>query len=87
MRDANRPVRILARPNKLLAHMDWLGNHYTSNYEQPIDIERYFEENPPDLLILHSRLASSQLPHEKLLETTVQQYPKSWAALGKLRRI
>jgi Dolichyl-phosphate-mannose-protein mannosyltransferase len=78
MRDANRPVRILARPNKLLAHMDWLGNHYKSDYERPADLERYFEENPPDLLILHSRLASSEFPHERLLETTIRQYPNSW---------
>jgi hypothetical protein len=82
MRDAHRPVRILARPNKLLAHMDWLGNHYQSHYAHPVDLERYFEENPPDLVIIHSRrFSSSELPHERLLETTIRQYPNSWRLL------
>ena len=83
MLDTNRPVRILARPNKLLAHMDWLGNHYKSNYEQPVDLEKYFEENPPDLLILHSRLASTEYPHERLLETTIRQYANSWRLIAR----
>jgi hypothetical protein len=78
MLDPNRPARILARPNKLLAHMDWLGNHYTSNFERPADLEEYFVENPPDLLILHSRSGSRKFPHEQLLETTIRQYPNSW---------
>jgi hypothetical protein len=78
MMDTKRPVRILARPNKLLAHMDWLGNHYKSYYDQPADLERFFEENPPDLLILHSRFGWTQLPHEQLLRTIIRQYPESW---------
>jgi hypothetical protein len=82
MRDASRPARILARPNKLLAHMDWLGNDYKSYYERPGDLERYFEENPPDFLILHARIASSEFPHERLLETTVRQYPYAWRLLA-----
>ena len=82
MHDANRPVRILARPNKLLAHMDWQADHYKSRYERPADLERYFEENPPDLVILHSRPASIAFPHERLLETTIREYPNSWQLLA-----
>lgn len=78
MQDPRRPVRILARPNKLIAAMDWNANYYVSDYERPEDLEHYFEENPPDLVILHPRQAKLQFPHERLLETTVQQNPACW---------
>jgi hypothetical protein len=78
MADNKRPVRVIARPNKLLATMDWNANHYVSDYERPEDLEHYFEENPPDLLILHPRPAAQQFPHERLLETTVLQNPACW---------
>jgi hypothetical protein len=82
MRDAERPVRILARTNKLLAHMDWLGNQYRSYYQRPSDLEQFFLENPPDLVILHPRSqAAGQLPHERLLETAIHDYPACWKML------
>ena len=81
LRDAKRPVRILARPNKLLAKMDWAANHYKSDYEQPADLEHYFKENAPDLLILHERPPQLQFSHERLLEATVHQYPDCWRLL------
>ena len=78
MQDSKRPIRILARPNKLLAAMDWNGNDYVSDYQRPEDLQRYFEENPPDLVILHPRPAKLQFPHERLLETTVRQNSACW---------
>ena len=82
MRDARRPMRILARTNKLIAKMDWLGNDYTSYYQRPADIEQFFVENPPDLLIVHPGVTGPrQFPHEGLLEATIQEYASSWKLL------
>jgi Dolichyl-phosphate-mannose-protein mannosyltransferase len=82
MRDTKRPVRILARTNKLLAQMDWLGSYYRSNYQQPSDLEQFFVENAPDLVILHPRSSGAgQFPHERLLEATIHDYPACWELL------
>ena len=84
MRDARRPVRILARPRKLLATMDWLTVRYNSYYQQPADLERYFEENPTDLLILHSRPPTLEYPHERLLETAIHDNPEHWKLIASV---
>ena len=84
MLDTRRPERILARPNKLLASMDWLSNNYKSDYKQPSDIEHYFDENPPDLLILHSRAPAQQYPHERMLESAVHENPKCWTLVASI---
>lgn len=81
MCDSRRPVRILARPRKLLATMDWLANNYKSDYDRPADLERYFVENPPDLVIVHPRPPDLEFPHERLLETTIRENPDSWKLL------
>lgn len=84
MLDARRPERILARPNKLLASMDWLSNNYKPEYKKPSDIETYFDENPPDLLILHHRDPAQQYPHERMLETAVHENPKCWDLVASI---
>jgi hypothetical protein len=81
MRDAKRPMRVLARTNKILASMDWGGGTYKSNYQQPGELEKFFEQNAPDLVILHVRSAGDQFQHERLLTKTIAAYPACWKLL------
>jgi len=78
MRDTRRPWRVLARPNKILADMDWVAVHYKSHYQNTGDLEHYFQENPPDLVILHPHAPALEHPHEQLLQATIHQYPDLW---------
>jgi hypothetical protein len=81
--DPARGSRILARPNKLFANIDWNSSHYEAFYRTPGDMEAFFETNPIDLMILHYPLRPGAWPHERDLQALVNQYPDRWRLVGE----
>jgi hypothetical protein len=80
--DRSRGVRILARPNKLFASIDWNSSGYKTWCHTTKDVEAFFEASPIDLLVLHVPLRANAWPHERLLAEMVNQFPNRWRRVG-----
>jgi hypothetical protein len=81
MLDPHRPQRLLCRPNKIFAQVDWLHIHYQSHITSKEDVLAVFDRIPVDLTILPKESPQSMLPHERLLLETVQGAPERWVRI------
>ena len=83
LRDPAREERILARPNKVLSTSDWNGLAYRFYYSTPSQAEKYFEQNPIDLVIVRKFPQGVVPPPERLVAEVVKQFPERWNAVAQ----
>jgi len=76
----HRPDRYLLRPNKLLAHENWFGGDYSSNFVTAEEMMEFFRRNPVDLIIWNERPEAALRPHERIMREMLRRYPLAWRA-------
>jgi hypothetical protein len=82
MHDAHRPVRVLVRPLKLLASVDWSSNSYQALFRTPADLVALFDRFPVRFLIVPVKLDRGCFPHDALLKETCDSHPERWRRLA-----
>jgi hypothetical protein len=84
MRDPSRSERILVRPNKIFAEMDWMGTRYRPLFETSAQLREFFDGNPVDLAILPKVFTGTLLLHEQSLLETIKGEPGNWKPIAEL---
>jgi Dolichyl-phosphate-mannose-protein mannosyltransferase len=81
MHDARRPVRLLVRPLKLLAQVDWSASSYRELYQTPAELVALFDRFPVRYLVVPAKLDSHCFPHDQLLKETLESHAERWRRL------
>ena len=74
----HRPDYYLLRPSKILARSDWFGLEYSSTFDTPESMMKYFRQHPVDLVIWNERPEATLKPHAHIMSEMLRRNPLSW---------
>ena len=82
MRDQRRPARLLARPLKLLATVDWTLHSYHPRFQTTADLVALFDSFPLRYTVVPAELSGRCYPHDRLLKEMLRLHPERWTAVA-----
>ena len=74
--------RIVVRPNKLLAKLDWLASNYQPKFDSAQSVAKALSEGPIQILMLSTGLQAELVrPHDRFLREIVADPTAGWRLL------
>jgi 4-amino-4-deoxy-L-arabinose transferase-like glycosyltransferase len=81
----DRQARFLVRPNKLLAHGNWLGTISQPRYESKEEMQHFFDKVPFSLIVVRMDLYPKMPRHAILVRDMVLAFPEHWKNVASFR--
>ena len=79
--ERHRPLRFMARPNKLLSIIDWNGRSYQARFHSPTELISLFDQLPIRYTIISASIDDRSRPDDRLLSSTLNAHTERWRRL------
>ena len=77
VREQDNHDRILVRPNKLFARINWTNTRYEPRFRTVAEVGDVLDQSPIRVVVL-ARNVKDRRPHDQLLETALLAKPSDW---------
>jgi hypothetical protein len=78
----HRPGIVVLRATKMLARVNWIGEHYELRYTTPEEMMKALQEIPVRILVVDKTPGLGPMPHHRLLLKMLEMYRDQWQLLG-----
>jgi hypothetical protein len=82
MHDRRRPARLLVRPLKLLARVDWNAGSYQQLFHTPDELVNLFDRFPLQYTIVPAGPCRNCFPQDELLRQTLRMHSERWTRVS-----